>query len=94
MAAPVNFPGSNVVVIDERGTRVSQFTNYDPTLPPKVTVTCWKLSSDEIAEIERTKRVWVLIHGPMPSRLSIGSEEAIREAAADGGAVWKRDEKQ
>lgn len=50
-----------------------------------VTISCWKVTEQELEEINRTKRVWVIILGKKVPPITIeGQRPIIAETLADG----------
>lgn len=47
---------------DEECAPLSVFIGNDVDRRP-VVISCWKLTDEELAEVIRTRRVWVIIHG-------------------------------
>jgi hypothetical protein len=74
---PSSFDESNHVLsrpssmTDEQCAPLSVFVNPDP----EIVISCWKLTGEELAEINRTGRVWLWIWGPTmpPALLTIAS---------------------
>jgi hypothetical protein len=55
-------------------------------------VSCWELDDAEIAEIVRTRRIFLSVwFGKSQPPVLIGSENVVRECVADYGPVWKRE---
>lgn len=88
MSEPVDFQGANTVLRPPTGS--------DSILPLPIfrngacCVSCWQLTDDEIAEIVRTKRVFLSVFsGKTQPPVYVGGEEGTRELIADYG-VWKR----
>lgn len=53
-------------------------------------VSCWELTDEEIAEIVRTRRVFLSVwSGGLPPTF-VGSETAVRSVVADYGGVWRQ----
>ena len=88
MSIPVAFPGSNAVLGPPPGSE-----NIEP-LPIFRNGTCcvsaWELTEEELAEIVKTKRVFLSVFfGNTQPPVYVGSESSVREMCADYG-VWKR----
>lgn len=88
MSAPIKFKGHNRVLSPPPGSE-----NVLP-LPifrnGKCCVSCWELTQEELAEINRTGRVYVSIFsGKTQPPVFVGSETTVREVVADYG-LWKR----
>lgn len=88
MSTPVEFAGSNFVLGAPTGS-----DNVGP-LPIFRNGTCcvsaWELTEEELAEIVRTRRVFLSVfYGNTQPPVYVGSETSCREVVADYGA-WKR----
>lgn len=89
MAHGVDFQGSNRYYGPPQGKEdavvgIPAFTNG------VCVITCWKLTDEEIAEISKTKRVYVsMMSGSNLCPHYIGLEGTVRELNADYG-VWKK----
>jgi hypothetical protein len=78
MAQPSDFNESNHVLgrpvdmtDDQCGPLCVQIAKYPNGTP--VVISCWKLTADELAEINKTGRVWLTIIGPtMPPAMIDG----------------------
>lgn len=68
MAIPASFQESNMVLNPPEGMTLDQCSvlsvlrAFTPNMEP-VVVSCWKLTPEELAEINRTGRVWVTVWG-------------------------------
>jgi hypothetical protein len=88
MSAPVNFKGHNHVLKpppdSENVLPLPIFRNG------RCCVSCWQFTKKELAEINRTGRVYVTVFsGNSQPPVYVGSETTVREVVADYG-VWKR----
>lgn len=93
---PCSFPESNVALgkpegwSDEQCSPLSVCCTATPDGMP-VVVSCWKLTKEEWLEIEKTKRVWLLVYGETmaPVAVQTGSPfvEAARQAKENQQAV-------
>jgi hypothetical protein len=88
MSKPVAFPGSNYTLGAPPGAE-----NVSP-LPIFRNGTCcvsaWELTDAEIAEIVKSRRVFLSVFfGNSQPPVYVGSETSVREIVADYGA-WKR----
>ena len=88
MAYPVKFDGANSYLGPPPGsenvTGLYTFTNGVNS------VSCWELSEAEIAEILKTKRVFLsALSGRSQPPVFVGGEEETRSMCADYG-VWRR----
>lgn len=88
MSSAVEFDGQNLVLQPPTGAE-----NVRP-LPifrnGFCCVSCWELTDEELAEIVRTRRVFISVFsGNTQPPVYVGSETTTREVVADYG-VWKR----
>ncbi|MBT9370311.1 hypothetical protein [Rhizobium sp. CSW-27] len=89
MGSPQYFEGANAIMHAPEGAENVQdmfiFRNIHTC------VSCWQLSPEELAEVNRTGRVYlsVLMSGEQPP-VFVGSEEAVRSVVVDFGPVWPR----
>lgn len=89
MAQGVDFPGANRTYKAPEGKEdavapIKLFTNG------VCCVTCWEFTDEELAEIMRTRRVYMsMMSGPHLFPHYIGTEAVVRELNADYG-VWKK----
>lgn len=88
MGQPVEFEGQNLVLRPPAGSE-----NVSP-LPifrnGTCCVSCWELSDAEIAEIVKSRRVYLSVFfGQTQPPVFLGGEEEVRAIIADYG-VWKR----
>jgi hypothetical protein len=89
MGTPVEFEGQNFVLRPpgkaENVLPLPIFRNGT------CCVSCWELTDDEIAEIVRSRRVYISVFfGNTQPPVFVGSERQVRDFIADYG-VWKRD---
>lgn len=89
MGIPVEFEGHNHVLRAPGGAE-----NVTP-LPifrnGTCCVSCWELSDDEIAEIVKSRRIYLSVFfGNTQPPVFVGSERQVRDVIADYG-VWKCD---
>ncbi len=89
MGSPVEFEGQNFVLRPpaqaENSTPLPVFRNGT------CCVSCWELNDDEIAEIVKSRRVYLTVFfGNTQPPVFVGSEREVRDIVADYG-VWKRD---
>lgn len=90
MGEPVSFPGQNTVLRSPPGqedtvSELYTFTNG------YCSVSCWRLSPEELAEINRTGMVFISIFsGRTQPPIFVGDEEAVRSVVVDYGDVWKK----
>lgn len=88
MSAPFEFDGYNKILTGPPGTE-----NVED-LPVFANGTCcvsaWKLTADELAEINKTGVVFISIFsGKSQPPVYVGSEQSVRDLVSDYG-VWKR----
>jgi hypothetical protein len=88
VSKPVEFTGHNFVLRPPVGS-----DNID-SLPifrnGTCTVSCWELTTDELAEVARTGRVFVSVfYGNTQPPIFVGSEASVREVTADYG-TWRK----
>ena len=88
MSAPIKFNGYNRILNpppdSENVLPLPIFRNG------KCCVSCWQLTKEELAEINRTGRVYISIFsGETQPAVYVGSETTVREVVADYG-LWKR----
>lgn len=80
MAVPAGFDEANLVLDKPEGTTYDQCealqvlrAQYGDGTP--VVFSCWKLTPEELAEVNRTGRVWLAIYGEtMPPALIHGQK--------------------
>lgn len=87
MGHAVKFPGCNAVFTAPEG----RDDIYDLHLFRNRTanVMAFELTEDELAEINRTGRVFAsVLSGPTFYPIAIGSERYVREVAINYGPVW------
>ncbi|WP_128146638.1 hypothetical protein [Sinorhizobium meliloti] len=54
-------------------------------------VSCWELSAEELAEINRTGRIFLSVFsGRTQPPVYVGDEESCRSIVVDFGGVWRR----
>lgn len=89
MADAVYFDGANMRLGPPPGAEnvgdLYTFTNG------YCSVSCWQLSPAEIAEINRTGRVFVsVLSGRTQPPLFVGGEAEVRSVVVDYGGVWPK----
>lgn len=89
MAAPVQFEGANMLLRAPEGAEnVSDMHTFTNGI---CSVSCWELSADELAEINRTGRIYLSVFsGRTQPPVFVGDEEAVRSIVVDFGGVWRR----
>lgn len=92
MARGIPWHGANRTLGPPRGMDETQVSRL-PIFSNGVTcVSCWQFSDEEIAEIARTKRVFVsILSGQTQPPVFVGSESEVRSMCADYG-VWPAEE--
>ena len=91
MSQGIKWPGANFELGRPHGWDEHQCNSLHVFRNGRDVVSCWELSDDEIAEIVRTRRVFLLVSGmgwTMPP-VYVGSEETCRSLTADQG-TWKK----
>lgn len=88
MGLPINFQGSNMRLLPPEGADnvidMPTFTNGT------CSVSCWKLSPAEVAEINATGRVFLaVLSGRTQPPVFVGDEATVRAVVADCGGAWK-----
>lgn len=89
MSEPVKFDGANFnfgppVGLEEMVGHLPCFLNG------RSVVSAWKLSPEELAEVNRTGVVFITImSGRSVFPMYVGSEETVKDVASDTGHVWK-----
>lgn len=90
MAEAVKFGGSNMVLhapegMEESCSDLHTFTNGN------CSVSCWRLTPEELAEINRTGCVFLSIFSDRTQPpVFIGAEETVRSVVVDYGGVWAK----
>ena len=91
MGQPVAFPGVNRRFVapageEERVGTLEVFTNG------ACIVSAWELTDAELAEIVRTRRVFLSVwSGDELYPVFVGAESVTRSVVVDFGAVWPRE---
>lgn len=93
MGNGIKFDGSNASYAPPEGVSEDQCKTLHVFKNGACIVSCWELSADELAEINRSKRVFLSVwSGQKLFPVFIGSESAVHGVVADFGAVWKLNE--
>ncbi|MDW9573405.1 hypothetical protein GOA73_08450 [Sinorhizobium meliloti] len=89
MGAPVQFEGANMLLRAPEGAEnVSDMHTFTNGM---CSVSCWQLSADELAEINRTGRIYLSVFsGRTQPPVFVGDEETVRSIVVDFGGVWRR----
>lgn len=91
MAEAITFDGANMVLGAPAGSEetVSALHTYTNGM---CSVSCWRLSPEELAEVNRTGGIIFLsvFSGRSQPPVFLGDEEAVRTLVVDYGGVWKR----
>lgn len=92
MAEAVHFPGANFTFLAPEGREdVGDLHTFRQESGP-ANVSCWRLSPDELEEINRTGCVWLTVmSGRTFYPAFVGSETTCRSVVVDYGQVWKRE---
>lgn len=91
MARGVNWHGANFELARPKGQDEQQCNSLYVFRNGHDCVSCWELTPDEIAEIVRTGKVFVVIsYGWSQPPIYIGLEEDCRQLTADHG-TWKKE---
>jgi hypothetical protein len=87
MARSTDFPGATITLAGE-SEDVGDLRVFRNGI---CCVSCWELSDEELAEIVRTKRVFISVFsGASQPPVYVGAEEQVRSVVIDYGGVWKR----
>ncbi|GLV21961.1 hypothetical protein TomMM35A_18140 [Sphingobium sp. TomMM35A] len=91
MAYAVDFAGSNFTFKAPEGRDdVSDLHTFRQRGGP-CNVSCWQLTPDEIAEVNRTGRIFLsVMSGLTFFPVFVGSEARVRSVVVDYGPVWER----
>ncbi|MBD9635950.1 hypothetical protein IB277_06535 [Ensifer sp. ENS07] len=89
MGAPIQFEGANMLLRAPEGSEnVSDMHTFTNGM---CSVSCWELSVDELAEINRTGRIYLSVFsGRSQPPVYVGDEESTRSVVVDFGGVWRR----
>lgn len=91
MAEAVRFDGANAVLRappgqEETCNDLHVFRNR------RMVVSCWQLTSDEMAEVARTGRIYLSVAGPTHPPLYVATESEMRAFTAEYGLLPKQTE--
>lgn len=92
MAHAINFLGSNFTFAapPDRDDICDLHTFRQPDGP--CNVSCWELTPEELAEVNRTGRVFLsVMSGRTFYPALLGSESVVRSVVIDCGSLWKRE---
>ncbi|MDE1914697.1 MAG: hypothetical protein KGJ57_17645 [Sphingomonadales bacterium] len=90
MAEPVTFPGVNFTFKGD-GDAIGDLAVFRQPNGP-ANVSCWQLTADEIAEVNRTGCIYLTVmSGRMLFPNFVGGERETRAMIADTGQLWERD---
>lgn len=89
MAEPSDWHGANKILKSPKNRE------YIPELKTfnngTVSVSCWKFTGEEIAEIVQTGCIFIgVMGGPSQPPIFVGNEEAVRAVTLDTGPVWPK----
>lgn len=92
MGYPTEFNGANAVMRAPEGAENVQDMHVFRTRHS--CVSCWELSADELAEINRTGKIFlsVLMGGQQPP-VYVGSESSARGVMIDFGPIWPKEDR-
>lgn len=88
MGYAVDFPGTNMMLGAPQGSEnvepMRTFTNGH------CSVSCWELNPEELAEVNRTGRIFIsVLSGRTQPPVFVGSEGVMRGFLVDYGGTWK-----
>ncbi|RVM91480.1 hypothetical protein [Sinorhizobium meliloti] len=89
MGIPVQFSGANMLLRAPEGAEnVSDMHTFTNGM---CSVSCWELSAEELAEVNRTGRIYLSVFsGRTQPPVFVGDEETVRSIVVDFGGVWRR----
>ncbi|MDX0251164.1 hypothetical protein GOC31_20925 [Sinorhizobium meliloti] len=89
MGIPVQFSGANMLLRAPEGAEnVSDMHTFTNGM---CSVSCWELSAEELAEVNRTGRIYLSVFsGRTQPPVYVGDEESVRSIVVDFGGVWRR----
>lgn len=88
MARPVtDWPAANFVFTAPEGR--DDVCDLQVFKNPQYTVSCWKLSPEELAEVAKTGCVYLSIMGGGMPPVFLGSEDEVRALIGEHG-VWEK----
>jgi hypothetical protein len=88
MATAVHFEGANKVYGAPEGR--DDVRSLHTFCNGTCIVSAWELSDEELAEITRTRRVFLnVMSGTVLYPVFVGSESVVRSLVVDYGAIWK-----
>lgn len=94
MGEGVEFAGANRRYTPPEGVSEEQCKTLHVFTNGACLVSCWRLSDEEIAEIIRSRRVFLSVwSAPTLFPVFVGSESVTRGVVADYGGVWKAERK-
>lgn len=91
MGQPANWHGANKTLGPPRGKDETQVGSLPVFTNGVQCVSCWELSDEELAEVVRSKRVFlVVMYGQSQPPVYVGTEETARTVCADYG-LWRKE---
>lgn len=89
MGEPIDFHGANRKLLPPKGSdTMGELPTYTNGI---CSVSCWKLTPREVAEINRTGRVFLAImSGETQPPVFVGDEESVRSVVAGTGGAWTK----
>lgn len=92
MANVIKFAGANRMLLPPHSAE--NFDALHTYTNGICSVSCWELTPDELAEVQRTGRVFLtVLSGQTQPPVFVGSEDAVRSVVVDYGGVWARERK-
>lgn len=87
---PSNFPEADTLLVASEGMEnVLEMPAYCTGME---VISCWELSPDELAQIQRTGRIWLRVQGETQPPLSLHAESPFVpeqvDAAGDEARGW------
>jgi hypothetical protein len=95
MAQIVDWHGVNKLLLTPKGVDKSIVSNLPVFNNGQISVSCWKLSKEELADvIENDGCVYLAVwFGPSQPPVYVGTEENVRVLVIDHGKVWPKKDK-
>lgn len=80
MALPSEFFGQNVVFAKDQPEYLPLPAFLDKQIP--LTVTCWKLSPEELEEVQKTGKVYIVIHSAIMQPMNVEGKNPLVPTAS------------
>lgn len=74
MAKAINFKEENFILKGKGCEDLPVLAASDKRL-----VSCWELSDEELEEVKKTKKIWLIVHGMHPPVSITGTEPFVKE---------------